>query len=114
MSKIIIILLFTFITSNAFAFGSINDAKITKIRVDGNGHAMIFFDKDKTREPATCVHSAYVRAFGIDASTDGGKAVLSMALAAKATGTLVVAHGKGICGVYGGSVIETWDHGFIK
>ncbi len=99
---------------NVFAFGTFSDAKISHIRVDNDGRVMIFFDRDKIRDPASCVHTAYARALGVDASTEGGKAVLSMALAAKATGSPVTAHGFGICGVYGGSVVETWNHGFIK
>ena len=114
MYRNIMVIMFVLASSNVFAFGTFSNAKITSIRVDNSGKAMIFFDKDKTREPATCVHSAYTRALGIDASTEGGKAVLSMALAAKATGSRVTAHGTGGCGVYGGNNVETWGHGFIK
>ena len=53
-------------------------------------------------------------AFGVNASTAGGQAVLSMALTAKATGSTVLVNGIGICGVYGGTKIETWNHGFIQ
>lgn len=75
---------------------------------------MIFFDRPIDGTPAECVHDAYNRAFGVDASTEGGKAVLSMALTAKTTGSHVTAYGFGTCGVYGGTSVETWNHGFIN
>ncbi len=74
---------------------------------------MIFFDQPIGGTPATCVHDAYKSALGADASTEGGKAVLSMVLTAKATGAPVTVYGLGVCGVYGGQVIETWNHGFL-
>lgn len=54
------------------------DAKIVQVRVDVDGKAMIYFDQQVGNEPATCVHNSYRNAFGVDASTKGGKAVLSM------------------------------------
>lgn len=116
MNKFILILVVAglLFSSNVYAFGTVIDAIVTSIRVDDNGAAMIFFNKPIGGTPATCVHPAYSSALGIDASTEGGKAVLSMALTAKTTGSLVTAHGFGTCGVYGGSNIETWNHGFIN
>lgn len=96
-----------------YAIGSVRNAKIETIRVDNDGRAMVFFDQEIAGTPPPCVHEAYKRALGFDASSEGGKAVLSMALTAKTTGSSVTAHGLGICGTYGGSVIETWNHGFI-
>ena len=75
---------------------------------------MVFFNKPIEGTPPSCVHDAYKSALGADAKTEGGKAVLSWALAAKATGSPVTVYGMGVCGIYGGSVIETWNHGFIK
>jgi hypothetical protein len=114
MKKISCLVVGVLFASQAHGFGTVSNAKIKSIRVDNDGRAMIFFDKPIGGEPAKCVHVAYKNALGIDASTDGGKAVLSMALTAKTTGSPVTAHGFGSCGVYGGLVIETWNHGFIN
>lgn len=114
MNKIIVIALSMFLfSSQVVALGSVKEAKITHIRVDNNGRAMIYFDKRLEGSPASCTHSAYRNVLAIDASTEGGKAVLSMALAAKTSQNLVTAYGYGFCGVYGGSVAETWNHGFM-
>ncbi len=113
MRIITAVMLSMMLFSNVFANGKVINAKVTKIRVDGNGRAMIFFDQPIGGEPATCVHDAYKSALGVDASTEGGKAVLSLALAAKTTGSPVTVNGLGICGVYGGQYVETWNHGFL-
>lgn len=110
---VIIITLVTLCNINLAHSGSVVNTTIIKIRVDNDGRAMIFFNTAVT-PPAACSHTAYSSALGIDAATPGGQAVLSMALAAKATGAPVTAHGFSYCGVYGGSNIETWNHGFIK
>jgi len=114
MKKSMVFLLAILAASNAYSIGQVNSAKVTQIRVDGSGKVMVFFDKPIGGTPASCVHDAYKSALGVDASTEGGKAVLSMALAAKATGSPVTAYGWGVCGVYGGYVVETWNHGFLK
>ena len=114
MKKIIILYITLLFASEAYSIGKVSDAKVTQIRVDVDGRAMIFFDQLVGGTPANCVHPAYTKALGVDASTEGGKAVLSLALAAKATGSPVTAYGLGVCGVYGGSIIETWNHGFLK
>ncbi len=112
--KLIIGFIFTaFFVSQVHAIGSVSLAKVVSVRVDNNGRAMIFFDKPIGGTPPSCVHSAYKSAFGIDAGSEGGKAVLSMALTAKATGSPVTVYGLGVCGVYGGSIVETWNYGHI-
>lgn len=114
MKKLVVPFVAVLFAANAYSIGNVSNAKVTQIRVDVDGRAMIFFDQPLGGTPATCVHQAYKSALGVNASTEGGKAVLSMALAAKATGSPVTAYGLGVCGVYGGSVIETWNHGFLK
>jgi len=113
--KLIFTFLFSFlIISQSHAIGHVSNVKVAKIRVDLDGRAMIFFSESIGGTPASCVHDAYKSAFGVDAATDGGKAVLSMALTAKTTGSLVTVYGMGGCGIYGGTVVETWNHGFIQ
>lgn len=97
----------------AFAIGNVT-GKITQIRVDADGRAMIFFDKPIQGSVPSCVHPAYTSVLAVDASTDGGKAVLSMALTAKTSDRLVTAYGLGQCSVYGPSNAEDWNYGIIK
>ena len=112
-NQILSIWAFTFLfASTAYGIGSVQDAKIIKVRVDNNGPAMIIFDKQISGTPPAC--PTYTNGFGIDTTNPGGKSVLSMALAAKATGSSVDAYGTGACGVYGGYVIESWHFGSIN
>ncbi|WP_459922289.1 hypothetical protein, partial [Desulfatiferula olefinivorans] len=105
-------------TFSVHAYGYVSGAKIVKIRIDHtNGHAMLFFDKDvvdSTGERIPCIHEAYKNAFGIDTTTEAGKAVLSWALSAKITGCPVNVYGMGSCeGVYNGRHIEMMNYGVI-
>jgi hypothetical protein len=111
--KKIIIILSMLVASQAYGIGSVSNAKVIQIRIDLNGRAMIFFDQQIGGTPAACVNDAYNNALGVDASTAGGKAVLSLALTAKTTGSPITAYGLGSCGVYGGTTVETWNHGFL-
>ena len=97
-------------TTQASAIGAV-DGKVVSVRVDGNGRGMVVFDKNLGGTPPECVSIHYKKALAFDAKTDGGKAVLAFALSAKATGSRVVAYGIGQCGIYGGSVVETWNYG---
>ncbi|MBU2713021.1 hypothetical protein [Zooshikella harenae] len=108
MKKYIVALLTMLTVSNAYSIGHVSKAKVTQIRVDGNGRVMVYFNKPIEGTPATCVHNAYKNALGVDAGTEGGKAVLT-----KASGSLVTAYGLGVCGIYGGNTIETWNYGHI-
>lgn len=121
MKRFIVMVILTLCTSQAFAYdyGYVSQAKVTQIRVDRNGRAMIFFDQNlkaspEGAAPLDCVHSSYKSALAIDTREEGSAAVLSMALAAKATGALVTAYGNGQCGIYGGNVVETWNYGEMK
>ncbi|MFA0813624.1 hypothetical protein [Microbulbifer epialgicus] len=113
MKRLLIPAIAALFVSNAYSLGSVS-GKVKQIRVDENGRTMIFFDKPLSGDPAACSDKEnYGNALAVDASTDGGKAVLSMALAAKATGSTVTAYGYGKCGLYGGNVVESWNHGFL-
>jgi hypothetical protein len=59
-----------------------------------------------------CVTPAYANALAFDANTAGGKAILATALAAKATGSIIIAYGTGACSIYS-SVLEDWNYGVI-
>ena len=110
MKSILAIFLIIF-SCQSFAAGNVANAKIINVRVDENGKAMIIFDKDVSGTPPGCVHTAYKNAFAVDASTDGGKAVLTLALSTMSRKANISVYGKGVCGVYGGSYVETWSYG---
>ena len=46
MKKYLSLIVLLVTSSNVHSYGSFIDAKITKIRIDGDGRAMIYFDKD--------------------------------------------------------------------
>ena len=100
--------------STTFAAGAVTSAKVTKVRVDDNGKVMVFFDKTISGTPPSCVHANYTKAYAFDSSTAAGKSVLSLVLMAKTTKDLIDAFGMGVCGVYGGSLVETWSYGQVK
>lgn len=110
MRRIVLFFVFNLFASSTIAGGSV-EGKITKIRVDHpSGQAMIYFDADVSISGANCRGGGYKNALAVDASTEGGKAVLSAALAAKAAGMTVRAVGKYDCNVYGNGVAETLDN----
>lgn len=106
---ILITPMFSTVHSGA-TFGTVT-GKVVKIRIDASGKGMIFFDKPIGGGTPSCAISHYASALAIDASTDAGKAVLSLMTTAKVTESEVIAHGFGRCETY--SVVEEWNHGFI-
>lgn len=73
---------------------------------------MVIFDQPIGGDPATCVHASYKNALAFDAATAGGKAILGVALAAKAAGATTTVYGTKTCGIY--SVVEDWMYGHSK
>lgn len=96
-------------TTVAFARSDTGRARVVQVRVDSNGKGYVQFDRDLNNRPG-CTDHKYRRMLAFDTSTPGGKSVLSLALAAKLSGTEVVAHGLGSCNVYSG-VMEDWGYG---
>jgi hypothetical protein len=97
------------LSSQSFAAGTIT-ATVTSVRVDSNGKGLVTFAQAIGGTPPGCVVGAYASALAFDATTAGGKAVLALALTAKATGVTVSAFGLGTCAVYG-SYVEDWNYG---
>jgi len=95
---------------HVFAIGMVDGAKVIKVRIDKSGKGMIEFDRPLTSSPAAC-GSGYPTWLAFDSNNEGGKAIMSIALTAQASGALIVARGTGACDVY--SVTESWDWGFI-
>ncbi|MEX2961971.1 hypothetical protein [Microbulbifer sp. TYP-18] len=114
MKKLLIPAIAALFVANAYSAASVT-GKIKRVRVDHDGRAMIVFEQPLGGTPAACSDKQnYGNALAVDARTEGGKAVLSMALAAKLSGSTVAAFGSGTCGLYGGSVIETWNIGSLE
>lgn len=57
---------------------------------------------------------AYAHALSFNAASDGGRAIMALALSPRAAGALVTARGAGTCGTYGGAYVEDWGHGPVK
>lgn len=95
---------------DALAYGYV-DAIVTQVRIDQDGRGMVVFEQQLGGTPATCVHPAYTNALSFDANTAGGKAIMAMALAAKASATRITAYGNATCSIYGGANVEDWMYG---
>ncbi|WP_153067323.1 hypothetical protein [Steroidobacter cummioxidans] len=91
--------------SPAFAAGSVAGT-VVWVRVDSNGKGMVYFSAPVSGVPVECANASYPNALGFDSETPGGKSILAVALAAKATGSEITAYGKGVCAVYGSGVVE--------
>jgi hypothetical protein len=99
-------------THAAFSYGVILSAKVVKVRVDSDGRGMVIFDQVVGGAPPGCVIAYYSTAMAFNATTAGGKAIMAMALTAKATGASIVVDGTGVCGHYT-AYVEDWSYGEI-
>ncbi len=106
----VLVMLGLLLSFNASAAGSVS-AKVLLVRIDRGGQGMIVFDQPIGGTPPTCVVPAYSNAFAFDANTAGGRAIMAMALAAKASGSQVDAQGLGACPTYAGLYIEDISYG---
>lgn len=111
MKKLITSVVISLLLIGEVLAGSIANTTVVRVRTDYHGKAMIFFAVDISNH-ASCVIPTYYTAFAIDTSTAGGKAALSAALTAKATGGKVRAFGLGFCQNYGPSTAE--DLSFLE
>lgn len=99
-----------FLSTVAFGAGSISSALVLGVRVDREGKGLVIFDRPIDGAPPSCVIAYYNNALAFDANEVGGKAILALALAAKASGDPITVHGTGACATYGHSV-EDWSTG---
>lgn len=80
------------------------------MRIDGSGKGMVFFNAPLGgTPPMNCVNSSYANALAFDTNTAGGKAILAVALSAKAMDTDLLVVGSGSCSIYSGFV-EDWSY----
>ena len=101
VKEIILALLGCSICSYAFANSSVYGTVIN-IRVDSTGHGMVTFNATISGSPSCINSAAYGNAYAFDATTDGGRSFLELALASQASGASIAAYGLGTCSTYGG------------
>jgi hypothetical protein len=109
--KFITFLLGIIVSANVFSAGDANHYKVEYVRVDKTGKGFIQFKSALTGSPASCTTS-YTKALAFNTNTDGGKAILSLALSAQASGRTIRARGTGTCANYG--IMEDYDWGYVK
>ena len=114
MKHLISMLLFGLCISSQVFAGSLGYAKVTQIRTDQGGLGMVVFDQSITGSPGCINAAAYANAFSFNSNTAGGKAIMAMALTAKATGATIYVSGTGACGNYGGAHVEDWSYGVMQ
>ncbi len=114
MRSIPFFLFASLLSFNAAANGAISGAKVLQVRIDRGGQGMIVFDQVTSGTRPSCVVADYTNAFSFDANTAPGRAIMAMALAAKATGSPVHAYGFGSCPTYGGQYVEDISYGVIQ
>ncbi|WP_062270576.1 hypothetical protein [Endozoicomonas arenosclerae] len=111
MNKFILLILFSFISIESYAKGVADNFKVSSVRIDNTGKGYVVFDRDLVAAPAECI-TTYTNSLAFDASEAPGQAIMSLALAAKASGSPIKAVGSGNCSTYG--VMEDWLYGFIN
>lgn len=85
------------------------NSTVTNVRIDKNGKGYIVFSSAISGNAACSTHANHL---AFDTTTDGGEAIFSLGVAAKATGDVVWASGTSACDVYG--TVESWNWGYSK
>lgn len=112
MKKYIWLLMLT-VSQCSFAVGKAENFHVKSVRVDQNGKGIVEFSKPLiAHSGARPACGTYLSHLAIDVNTDGGKAIYSLALAARTTGQRIFALGTGNCNTY--SVVEDWAWGTMK
>jgi hypothetical protein len=96
------------VMGQALGIGALSNVHVTSVRVDSDGHGIVTFDQPMGGTPPSCVISAYTNALSFGGTN--GKAILALALAAKAQGLTISVYGLGTCSNYG-NYVEDWDYG---
>lgn len=105
-------LMITVMPAVCLANGVANSFYVNQVRVDKNGHGYVSFAQPLQSTPPACVSSTWSSVLAFDATTAGGKAILALALTAKATGKPIWAQGTGQCTIY--SQMEDWSFGLVN
>lgn len=108
MKKLFILVALFACMNSAYAASSKVTGIVKNVRIDNNGEGMIRFDTS-IENMASCAIEFYQKTYSFDANTQGGKAIYSMALAAKTTGNPMTAYGTGDCAEYPNTVESIWS-----
>lgn len=100
------------IFNQALAGGAVT-AKVVQVRIDQSGQGVVTFSQPLSGSTASCADSGYANALAFNTNTAAGKAIMALALAAKATGDTVSVYGTGTCSIYG-NWIEDWSYGVTQ
>ena len=112
MFKPILITTLLFSSFNGYSNGIVEGFNVVDVRVDDSGLGFIRFDKPLAGSPAACISGGHTHHLSFDVNTEAGKSIMSLALAAQASGKKVIARGTGNCKGYG--VVERWSHGWVR
>lgn len=112
MKSLLTLIISFSISLNAVAVGVVEDATVIQVRVDKSGLGYVVFNKTLSETPASCIQSGFGSALAFNTNDAGGRAILSVVLAAQASGKKIKAVGTGTCTSYG--VMEDWNWGAIN
>lgn len=110
MKKVIATGILGMFMSHAIAEGIAANYYVDNVRVDKSGKGYVKFLTALIGAPATCA-SAHANHLAFDANQPAGQAIMSLALAAQASGKKIYAKGTNICDIYG--TVESWDYGWV-
>ena len=95
-----------------YAEGRADLFEVDLVRVDKTGLGYVKFKNDLLGTPADCIQPGYEAALAFDTNQAAGKSIMSLVLAAQASGRKVLARGTGSCAIYG--VMEEWKWGYVQ
>lgn len=106
-------LLMLVVSQYSFAVGKAENFHVKSVRVDQNGKGIVEFNRPLvTHSGARPSCGSYASHLSFNVNTEAGKAIYSLALAARTTGQRVFALGTGNCSNY--SVVEDWAWGLMQ
>jgi hypothetical protein len=112
MKSILFAALLALSASQANANGVADTFQVDYVRVDANGYGYVQFTTPLVGTPAACIQPDYAKVLAFDTNTAAGKAILAVALQAKASDAKIYAKGTGDCPIYG--VMEKWSWGYVQ
>jgi hypothetical protein len=100
----------------SYSAGVASSFHVTEVRVDRTGLGFVRFDKPlraaSNSTLPTCTKPAYANMLAFNTRTEGGNAILAIALSAKVSNRTLHAVGSGSCPHYG--VMENWAYGWVN
>ena len=110
-AKLATLIITPLLSIESYAVGQSTGFKVVSVRADKSGFGYVKFDQPLIGDPATCTDTGYQYHLSFDLNKPGGNGIISIALAAQASGKSVIAKGTGTCDEY--SVVESWHIGWV-